>query len=244
MREQLERALRESAQLQGPRKAKAAHATRKRIKKIRAVLRLVKKEIGAEVYGEESERLRQVAHAFADLRDADAQLDLLEELSESAGLEAGAFAMTSNLLSANLREAARSGQEQREEAIALLASIGDRLEGWPLDHLTLKDLCCAFQKTYRKARKCFHYALDHRTADTLHSWRKHTKRVWYQARLLQELRSPVICEIANGADVLGARLGDLHDLAFLREQLKGHGDITASEHEVLSGPNLRSRELP
>lgn len=230
--EQLERALLESADPEGP---KAAHAVRKRIKKIRAVLRLVKREIGSEVYGEENQRLRKVAHAFAGLRDAVVQREVLEKLRESAGLEAGAFAVTSNLFRTHLHNAAASGHDQRAAAIGALVSLGDRLEGWPLDHLTVKDLCCAFGKTYRKARKCFHYVLGHRSAETLHSWRKRTKRVWYQSRLLLPLRSTVICEIADGADTLGGYLGDLHDLAFLREQLTSAGDLPADEREVISG---------
>lgn len=182
VREQLERALRESDGLGGQGEAKAVHSVRKRLKKIRAVLRLVKKETGPDVYREENQRLRTVAHSFSDLRDANVQLQVLEKLREETG--------------------------SRPTRLPEHSRCSPRSCGTPLDH---------------------------RTPETLHSWRKHTKQVWYQARILQQLQSAVICEISEDANTLGGHLGDLHDLAFLREQLKSCEEAPASEREIVFG---------
>jgi len=175
-----------------------------------------------------------VAHGFSGMRDANVQMEVVEKLRQSSGLAPEAFAETM----AALRRKAEAAGEQREqlrEAIAALAALGDRLEGWPLQEVTIEALSRALQRTYRKARKSLHHVLDHRTAENFHSWRKQTKDVWYQARILQELNPPVICEIVAAADTLGEHLGDLHDLAFLREQLATGAPFPAAESEVLLG---------
>ncbi len=235
VREQLERALCESAALGGVGEIKAVHGIRKRIKKIRAVLRLVKKEVGAELFHEENRRLRSASCSFSGVRDANVQLQVLEKVRDSAGLEAGAFAGVISYLMREREDATERHKTQQHEAVALLESLQDRLDGWLLDPVGLETLCCALGRTYRKGRDCLRHALDHQTAENFHSWRKHTKNVWYQARMLQELNPEVICEISEAANRLGGHFGDLHDLAFLRESLASAGVVTVSEKEVLLG---------
>ncbi|MGH8164182.1 MAG: CHAD domain-containing protein [Rhodanobacteraceae bacterium] len=235
MREQLERALQEATRLGDERKqAEVVHCIRKRIKKVRAVLRLLKKEIGREVFQEENRRLREVAHSLAGARDAEVQLQTLARLRDCAGLESDSFASLEAFLIEQQAEP-EPGPGAHEAAIALLLSIHDRLQGWPLDEVSIKTLAGAFARTYRKGRRCFRYALDHRSAEILHRWRKHTKRVWYQARILQQLKRAVVCEISENANTLGGHLGDLHDLTFLRAQLQSGAEASAAECDVVLG---------
>jgi hypothetical protein len=53
---------------------------RKRIKKVRAVLRLLKLPLGP-LYVEENRRLREIARRFSAARDLDVSLELIEALS-------------------------------------------------------------------------------------------------------------------------------------------------------------------
>ena len=59
------------------------HDARKEIKKLRAVLRLVRKEIGNSVYREITDRLRVAANHLATPRDAQVQLGAFEELARN-----------------------------------------------------------------------------------------------------------------------------------------------------------------
>lgn len=232
-REQLERALAETAHLAGPKEGSAVHGLRKRTKKIRALLRLLKGEISGEVFREENNRLRQLAHSFSDLRDARVQLQVFEKLRETAGLPPAALAGVAKLLDEDLKHASAALRPPPAETVAALTGLHDRLEGWPLDELTVAALANAFARTYRKARRCFHHVLDHRSPEVFHSWRKRSKNVWYQARVLQQLHSVVICEISDAAASHGSHLGDLHDLAFLREKLERCERAPADERETL-----------
>ena len=83
-REQLAGALCQISQVTDGKEAAAVHATRKHIKKIRALLRLIRQEIGQGIFQEEDQRARGVARAFSGSRDARVQLQLLEKLASSS----------------------------------------------------------------------------------------------------------------------------------------------------------------
>ncbi len=87
--EQLESALEE---LRGtdPRKADAAvHAARKRFKRIRAVVRLVRKGLGSEVFERENASFRDAGGTLAEARDAAVLIQTLDTLKMN--VEAAAF---------------------------------------------------------------------------------------------------------------------------------------------------------
>jgi CHAD domain-containing protein len=243
-REQLESALGEISTVAGGDEAAAAvHATRKDIKKLRALLRLIREKIGQEIFREENGRLREVARGFAAPRDARVQLQLVENLRAQAGAASTAFAETTTALQAQIAERTDSFGPQRRSAKATLQWIGDRLEGWPLEDLKIEDLCCALQFSYERGRKCFRAARTQATAHNLHTWRKRVKDIWYQARLLQSLKPVVISEITKNARTLGQQLGDLHDLAFFRVRLDAEAG-REEERAVLCGLICtREREL-
>jgi CHAD domain-containing protein len=242
-REQLESALGEISSATAGDEAAAVHATRKDIKKLRALLRLIREKIGQEIFREENGRLREVARGLAGSRDARVQLQLVEKLGAQAGAGSTAFAEIAAALQAQIAERADCFGPQRRSAKTTLQWIGDRLEGWPLEDLKIEDLCWALQFSYERGRKCFRAARRQPTAQNLHAWRKRVKDIWYQARLLQSLKPVVIGEIAKDARTLGQQLGDLHDLAFFRVRLDAE---TGREQEraILRGLICaREREL-
>lgn len=233
--EQLEGALREISQGRAGKEAAAVHATRKHIKKIRALLRLIRDEIGREIFAEENSRLREVAGAFSGARDARVQLQLLEKLRQPAEQKETAFAKTTAALEKEIAAHADSFGPRRREAEATLQRICDRLEGWPLDDLGLPELCCGLRRSYGRGRKGLACAREESTSENFHSWRKRVKDIWYQARILQCLNPTVMCELAEAAKSLGQRLGDLHDLAFFRSRLEPEAGEREDERSLLLG---------
>jgi CHAD domain-containing protein len=61
-------------------KLEAIHSVRKEIKKLRALLRLVRTEIGARAYAKETQALREAASHLAAPRDAHVKVKALEDL--------------------------------------------------------------------------------------------------------------------------------------------------------------------
>lgn len=233
-REQLEDALALIATASAG-EAAAVHETRKDIKKIRALLRLIRKKIGPEIFKEENDRLREVARGFSGTRDARVQRELLEKLRGQAPRGSTHFAETTAVLEQEIARHAESFGSQRRAAKITLQSIGDRLEGWPLEKLTIEDLSCALRSSYRLGRKSFRCVRAEPTAKNFHSWRKRVKEIWYQSRLLQNLNPAVMSEIIRDIRTLGQRLGDLHDLAFFRIHLEAEPGGAEEERTVLLG---------
>ncbi|MFZ0546518.1 MAG: CHAD domain-containing protein, partial [Candidatus Promineifilaceae bacterium] len=59
-------------------KDEAVHETRKNIKRIRAGLRLVREEIGEEVFGRHNEFFRNIGRQLAPLRDSAVMVEMLD----------------------------------------------------------------------------------------------------------------------------------------------------------------------
>jgi len=243
-REQLAGALCQISQVTDGKEAAAIHATRKHIKKIRTVLRLIRQEIGQEIFLEEDQSARSVARAFSGSRDARVQLQLLEKLGRQAHLDSAAFSKTSSALEKEMGAYAdRFGPRQREARTAL-QEICDRLEGWPLENLEAQDLCLAVKRTYRRGRESFRCTEEDPVAENFHEWRKRVKDLWYQAQIVQKLNETVLCEIAESAKNLGQQLGNLHDLAFFRQRLESGTEFPEAERTLLLGLICsREREL-
>lgn len=234
-REQLAKALVEIEKISEAKARAAVRETRKRIKKVRALLRLICDELGEQIFDEENNRLRDVGRSLSAARDAQVQLNVLEKLRQRAGQSKSAFRKTTAVLRREIAAATTDLSAKQASAKDTLLQIGDRLEGWPLDHLNLENLCGAQKRFYRRGRKGLRCAESEPTPENFHAWRKRVKDIWYQARLLQGLNSVVLCEIAEAAKLLGQQLGELHDLAFLREKLAGASTFPESETKVLLG---------
>lgn len=243
-REQLERALCEITGFSHQDEGAAVHATRKHIKRTRALLRLVRRELGPEIFRGENQRLRDVARNFSGSRDARVQLQVLEKLRDGADKETGSFPQITAALKTEIAALAETFGDQQQRAATTLQQICDRLEGWPLESIGSDDLSCALKKTYRRGRKCFRCVGSDPDTENFHCWRKRVKDLWYQAQILQNLNQTILCEIAEGAKTLGHELGDLHDLAFLRERLEGGAEFPEDERSLLLGLICtREREL-
>ncbi|HEY2712176.1 MAG TPA: CHAD domain-containing protein [Chthoniobacterales bacterium] len=234
-REQLQGALREITGANRAGVSAAVHATRKHIKKVRALLRLVRNELGEEVFKEENRRLRDVARSFSNSRDACVRMELLGKLRGLIGDDGADFAQTRAVLEKQLEVYGGDLTPERREAEANLLGMCDRIEGWPLDELKMEDLCCALRKTYRRGRKCFGYALSDPKPEDFHSLRKRVKELWYQVRILQQLNRLVLCEVVNEAKTLAQHLGDLHDISSFYEWLARAHDLPEAEGAILHG---------
>ena len=234
-REQLAGALCQISQVTDAKEAAAVHTTRKHIKKIRALLRLIRQDIGQEIFQEEDQRARGVTRAFSGSRDARVQLQLLEKLRRQTYLDSAAFSKTSSALEKEMAAHTDRFGPRRREARTTLQETCDRLEGWPLDDLGMDGLCRALQRSYRRGRKGLRRVGAESTAENFHSLRKRVKEVWYQTRILQCLNPAVMCAMADAAKTLGQELGDLHDLALFRNRLEAEEGCRDDERIVLLG---------
>lgn len=215
----------------------AVHEARKDLKKLRALLRMTRGELGDAAFRRENLCFRDAGRELAGVRESDVMLDTLKALDIPAGVEG------------QLRETihghrARNGGDARRTAstgvVAMLREARERVDDWPLERDSFDALRKGLERTYRRGRRDFRAAQGDPTVEALHEWRKRVKDLWYQHTLLRELWPPVMQAVGSEAHQLANRLGDDHDLATLADWVREHA---AAEPEFFEAVESRRSEL-
>jgi CHAD domain-containing protein len=205
----------------------AVHEARKDMKKLRALLRLVRDEIGEKTYRRENDGFRDAARELAGVRDADvmiATLGALEKRYPEEFPDGAAGGLRQALEAHRLRTSAGARGPASEAAIEMLVQARARVSDWPLGHDGFEALEGGMRRTYRRGRREWRAARKDPSSERLHEWRKRAKDHWYHCLLLQETWKPVMKALADEAHELSDRLGDDHDLAVLVDWATEHAD--------------------
>ena len=214
----------------------AIHEARKDMKKLRALVRLARGELGDRVYRTENTCFRDIARQLAGVRDADVMLATLTELEERYGELPGAGRkLRPALVAHRFRTSAGSRTPASNAAAGALADALDRVPGWPLETDGFEAFEEGLARIYRQGRRDFRAARKRPSAEHMHEWRKRVKDLWHHLQLLQEGWKPVLGALADEAHELSDRLGDEHDLTVLREWAHRHTAELNGDDPVLRG---------
>ena len=229
-REQIDRAL---EAVQGSNSGRGVHDARKRLKMLRALVRLVRDPLGPTRYAAETRSYRAAGRRLSALRDADVLLSTLKELRTVLGREhQGAVRSIRTHLT---RQRAEHRRAQTETAAFVRSTLRDargRIDRWSFDSLSMGDLLDGFSTSYERGRRAFHAAVADSEDERLHEWRKRAKDFWYHLRLLREAWPGVTEGWTAEAHRLADLIGDDHDLAVLMQAL------TNLAQDTTSVPNL------
>jgi CHAD domain-containing protein len=226
----------------------AVHEARKDMKKLRALLRLVRGDLGDRVYRRENECFRDTAGELSGMRDADVMLATLGDLEARYGeLPGAAGRLRQALVAHRFRTSAGSLKPAAKTATEILIEARRRVDDWPLDSDGFEAFEDGVERIYRQGRRDWRAARKLPSAERMHEWRKRTKDLWYHAALLQESWKPVMSALADEAHELSDRLGDDHDLAVLLQWAHDHESALNGRDPVLRGFEVivesRRREL-
>ncbi len=222
----------------------AIHETRKCCKKVRALLRLVRFELGP-LYRRENAAFRDLARRLAPVRDADALDEALAALEPQPG---SAFAdaereTVARLLAARrealLRDAGGCAALAREAATALAAARA-RAAGWSLRRDDLQGILPGFRRAYRRARRALARATREPSVERLHEWRRRAKTHWYHLRLLEGAGAADLEDRIPRLEEISRLLGDDRDLALLDETLARAGPAALSEQVAAAAAARRA----
>jgi CHAD domain-containing protein len=197
------------------------HETRKDLKKLRSVLRLVRDDLGDAVYRSENVRFRDAGRMLSGARDAQVKLEALAALRERFDDRLSADGVT-------LFVHALDGERERladpeGDALALDRAAGaigagrDAVAEWPLHDDEWSLIGPGLKRSYRRGRNRFRDVRAEASDEGVHEWRKRVKDLWYQLRLVRDAKKSVLGEAADEAHELSDLLGDHHDLAVLRD---------------------------
>lgn len=202
------------------------HDLRKRMKKLRALARLVRPGLGKH-YKAENAEFRDIARLFSGIRDSQVLTQTLEDLAKTAGDDSLAplVAWATERRDATLHEHDLPGRI--EEAANRLDDARKRASALTIHGTPHEVLRGGLKKTYGRARKCWRKAgTDPGNTVLLHQWRKRVKYHWYHCRLLREAWPEPMRARVDTLDELSDMLGDDHDLVVLRAALEdASGDL-------------------
>lgn len=232
-REQLEGA---ATSLNGGGKRDAAiHDARKRVKKTRALLRLVRQELG-EGYDRENGRLREAGRGLSEFRDAAAIIDTLDDLREKYGKDLDGHNLDSVRRGLQLHKTRAERRANIHEALreisSTLARCARRTPKWPLAADGFAALAGGFQDTYRQGAKAMSYARKHPRPEHFHEWRKRVKDHWYHIRLLEDVWGDVVEGHDKSLKDLEDWLGSGHNLNVLRDRVTAEPEFYGPPKDI------------
>ena len=205
--------------------AVAVHETRKALKRLRALMRLVRPAMGDDAFKQENARLRDIGLSLSGARDRHVLLETVNKLEGAAGLSRKGAPVT-------MKEA----QSRLDEAKVRLADL--RIEGGGFDVVG-----AGLERSYRRACRTFHGAYSKPTDDAFHEWRKGAQAHWRQMTLLARAWPEYLGARASEARTLSQLLGDDHDLAMLVAFVHSDAATTISgEHAALVEKAARQRQ--
>ncbi len=211
-----------SAELgQSPLQHENIHEARRRLKKLRALLRLLRNEIPATVFEKENRTFRDIGRRLAPIRDARALVSAAESLKKDSKKHcAGLSQVIAVLLKGEA--ALKTANARKRNSLHLLNLARPRVETWLSKKFTADDLRDGVQETFRRGRKAFRKAEKNPGDKQLHTLRKRVKDLEHQFGLLQRQRLCPTRSPRKRITALGDCLGKDHDLASLSAGLKSH----------------------
>jgi CHAD domain-containing protein len=220
----------------------AVHDARKALKRLRALLRLVRDHLGEGVFRQEDVVLRDLGRRLAAARDARTCIDTLRALGPSwcevlqerlvddhRGVSA--LLLTDTDLMGQLLTTARCARERWVTS----------LPGLVRDEFA--EISPGLRRTYRRGRRRMGRALDRPTDEAFHEWRKEVKHLQYQMESLRPIdplaSGGVIASLASLGEVLGTE----HDHTVLGSVAGREGGCNGEAARVLELLQARKEEL-
>jgi CHAD domain-containing protein len=201
------------------------HSVRKRIKKIRALFRLVRSEQKEKDFQRENRYYRHIGHQLSQLRDATVMIKTLDKLREaqSASISSQVFTRLHNVLVDQQDQAIKTFFEEPTkigQVVKAFEQTSQRVAGLTKRHKGFRVMAPNLKAVYRRARKALNVAMHTPSIDHLHELRKEVKTLWYHTRLLQPIWPELFKAYADEFGRLGELLGEDHDFGVLAQLIE------------------------
>jgi CHAD domain-containing protein len=195
---------------------------RKCFKRVRAALRLVREELGDDVYREENWCFRDAARPLSKVHDAEVLVETVDKLSHqiAEAIDPGALAKIHDALLANRQEVTRRVLVE-DGAVAAVEEAATRalarLPDWKIERDGWAAVESGLRRVYRTGCRALALAAENSSVENLHECRKQAKHLWLQLQLLDAAWTGSEKKLIDRTHKLSRALGEDHDLAVLRE---------------------------
>ena len=205
-----------------PESDEVVHTARRHIKKIRALLRLVRPALGDQ-YDAVNRRIRAVSRVLSPVADGQAIVETLARLAERYHAELPADTLAA--IQARLLQRQAAADEEAalndvlETAAALLRAERDTVSRWTLHETGFRAIAPGLERSARDGRDAMARAFSRFSIARYHAWRQRVKDQWLQIRLLQSRCGDALALHERRLEELDGCLGEYHNCAILRDVL-------------------------
>lgn len=215
---------------------RGVHAARKNLKRMRAMLRLVRPSLPGAGFTETNRALRDIGRSLSPARDAWVMMETLSGIYDRYDdlVADGAFSAAERLFSSRYGSAMGRLPAAADRAAVDLVAVAHRLRDLESPPDRFSEVGVGMGRVYRSSRAAMRQATADADAAAFHEWRKRVKDLRYQLELIQPVQPVLIGAMTTELDRLGDLLGLDHDLVVLGETVRS---------EPASGRNNRERWL-
>jgi CHAD domain-containing protein len=207
------------------------HEARKCIKRIRAVIRLIRDDIGRQNYRKENFFFRDINRNMSELRSINVNIETLVKLNSDRF--AGYKALIDHFIELKEKIVYKLClEDDRLGKVVKMLQEGKKRTGWIL--IKNKDFEILFLGLIRVFNQCQRFmilAKNEPSDVNLHEWRKKVKYLYYQLQVLEPVLPEELVTYMPKLDKLADYLGEDHDLAELADSLRVNPHITVESNK-------------
>ena len=232
MLHQLEAATTELTSIGDPESDDAIHDARRRVKKVRAVIRLIRPDLD-KAFRAVDKDLHDVNRLLAPIADGQGVIATLDELARRhhkqlptrvvASIRAGLIQLGAQT------DRQASKDHVLQTSVATLRDERRRVKHWQLRTDGFRTLAPGLEANFRQAREAMLAAQSRPTISRYLKWRGLVKNHWFHVRLLESHCGHRLAADERRLEALDGVLGEYHNLALLREVLVHHGYVSHAE---------------
>lgn len=216
------------------------HNCRKAIKRLRALLRLLRPAITETAWRQCNTSLRDTARLLSGERDAAVIPDTLTKLEAYAGAVDDAVARKAlKAFGKTLDHAAPTAPDRLDPALAVkvrkrLAACAGRFQKMRLAGTGKQAVEAGVANSYRVGRRAFKAARRSSDAEAFHDVRKAVQWHWRHMALLENAWPDVMTVRAEEARTISQDLGEDHDIAVLLEHVRRSNGVDTGSVKAIA----------
>lgn len=242
-------------------RAVAIHSTRKALKRLRALLQLVKSGVPGDDWAAANAQLKKIARSLSAMRDRDVMRKTINTLHTTATppLAAALEKLEAEILPAEPpspasdTDSADDGSPDdsvSEHTRGKLAALNKQLAKLSVSGRTQDILFDGLVRVHKAGRRALREVKLNPNGEAYHDLRKAVQLHWRQMQLVRRVWPAIIDGRIAAAQEISQLIGDDHDLAVLAQRLQGATSLDADEVALIvdcvhkAQGDLRRRALP
>ena len=195
------------------------HQIRTTIKRLRALLRLIRPGVEPAFFERENDRLRTAARHLSSVRDSEVARDTLKNLPVNDRTRRDAVATALSGLEPRIQHE-KAHPPNLDEVKEQFQESLSRFRRLKLQGTEQQIVEAAVRKVYRQGRQRMKEAIRTDEDAAYHRWRIRAKNLYYELQFLEVVWPKRLHRMVSRLSKLQDRIGLDHDLVVLRAELK------------------------